>query len=393
MHTYVVLAGEISMHDGTPKAVQPAIDFNALRQVSDRVGLAIRIGPYSGPFSEKDAIIRMAIEVATRRVAEARQHGIEPVECQIDFDCAESKLNGYAHWLTAFTSALKPLPVAPTVLPSWMKRREFTSLVRTTGHFVLQVHSVAPPRTISDTVKLTDPQRAIDWVEKAASAGVPFRVALPTYTYLVAFDQTGKPCGISAEGPSSTWPRAAKIVRWEADPADIASLVARWQKDRPALLQGVIWYRLPVATDTLNWRWKTLASVIEGRSPASHLKIQAEGEQPYDIVLLNDGERDEPLPTTVEALWTGPNLLAADGLQGYQLEVFTPTMPPSAHGICLRLSEYATLSRLPPGARRNIGWIRCENPVEIQLSIPDSARSRAGQLDDSGSSANSSDRL
>jgi hypothetical protein len=47
----------------------------------------------------------------------------------------------------------------------------------------------------------------------------------------------------------------------------VANLVHEWSIDPPANLAGLIWYRLPNEDDDLNWRWPTLAAVMQGRAP------------------------------------------------------------------------------------------------------------------------------
>ena len=374
--SFVPLCAEVSIAGGKTKVARPAIDYAALRATDRPVGMALRVAPFPGPFREDDAIIRSIIGTARECLTEARRHGLEPVELQLDFDCAEAKLAGYRMWLRALREAVQPLPVCPTVLPSWLDRAEFAPLARECARFVLQVHSVAPPRRPEDTRRLTDPVRAAQWMEQAARVGVPFRVALPTYGYLVAFDAQGKPHGISAEGASSRWPADAQVLRWEADPAELAALVAGWTRERPTALTGIIWYRLPVMGDRLNWRWPTLAAVMAGRAPVSRWHVEASAAQPSEIMVINDGERDEPLPPTIEARWSGSRLLAADALEGYALE--SPASS-AENWLRFRLAPSAALSRLPPGSRRPIGWIRCEESTLIELvsgSFPSSAAHR-----------------
>jgi hypothetical protein len=361
MEGFGVLAAQVSLADG--KITRPSLDYAALIATGKPLAPVIRVEPYFGAFREDDAVTRTLVEAAQERLAEWRRHGIEPVELQLDFDCAEAKLDGYRVWLRALRAAVSPLPVCPTTLPSWLKRSEFAVLARESGRYVLQVHCVAPPRQITDTQRLTDPIRTAQWVEQAGRIGVPFRVALPTYTYLVAFDAQGKVRGVSAEGPSSRWPDDARVVRWEADPAELAGLIAQWTRTRPAAMTGVIWYRLPVAGDALNWRWPTLAAVLQGRAPRRDLRVEASSAQPSEIVAINGGERDEPLPESIDASWSGPRFIAADALEGYELERAADDR------VRFVRQPAAALSRLPPGAQRPIGWIRCENAISIRISL------------------------
>lgn len=201
LRSFAVLAAEVNVAVTPPKIVRPAVDFAALKATGKPLALAIRVDPFSGPFLADSPAMKTIVATARERLDEARKNGVPPVEVQIDFDCAEAKLDGYRIWLGVLRDALA-VPVCPTVLPSWLKHSEFARLARESGRFVLQVHSVDPPRRIENAQKLTDPARAEEWVWQAGKLGVPFRVALPTYAYLVAFNTTGDAIDISAEGPS-----------------------------------------------------------------------------------------------------------------------------------------------------------------------------------------------
>ncbi|HZJ13444.1 MAG TPA: DUF3142 domain-containing protein [Chthoniobacteraceae bacterium] len=362
---FAVLTAEIDVREQETKIVRPNVSFAALKSSGRPIALAIRVDPFAGPFRAHDRVAQAIVKLARDEVARARSHEFKVHELQIDFDCGEAKLDGYRTWLKEIRAAVRPLPVVPTVLPSWLKRREFATLARESGRFILQVHSVSVPQRVEDTRKLTDPREAAAWVEQAARVGVPFRVSLPTYSYLVAFDAEGKMCGISAEGSAARWPREAARVRWEAQPDEMAGLIAQWTRARPAMLRGVFWYRLPVASDNLNWSRKTLAVAMQGRAPKSDLRVVASDSQPSEIVAMNDGEKDEPLPEWIEARWNGSKLIAADALQGYEMKA-----SPDADSVRFELTGAGKTLRLPPDARRNVGWIRCEPPTPIQVSMP-----------------------
>ncbi len=362
---FAVLTAEIDVRRPQPKIIRPNIDFTALKFSARPIAVAIRIDPFAGPFREHDRVVEAIVKLAREEVAKARSHEIDISELQIDFDCAESKLDGYRIWLKEIRASVQPLRVIPTALPSWLGHREFSTLAKDSGSFILQVHSVSVPQKVDDTRKLTDPREAAAWVEQAARVGVPFRVSLPTYSYMVAFDAEGKFCGMSAEGLSARWPREAVRVRWESQPEEMAALIARWTRSRPAMLRGVFWYRLPVASDALNWNWKTLAAAMQGRAPKSDLRVSASASQPSEIVVKNDGEKDEPLPEWIEARWTGSKLIAADALQGYELRTSS-----DASSVHFELTAAGRTLRLPPDGHRNVAWVRCEPPTAIQVSVP-----------------------
>lgn len=363
---HVVFAGQINVANQGSKPVRPAIDYAALKQLQRPVGLAIRVEPFFGAFDEHGKEINAIAQLCKEVVAEAQTHDIQVAELQLDFDCPDSKLEGYRRWLRTARTALRPLPVIPTALPSWLKQSAFASLARDSDKYVLQLHSVAPPRDVANTVRLTEPARARAWVKAASKIGVPFRVALPTYAYLVAYDKADKALGVSAEGPASQWPQDARVVRWEADPAELAGLILEWNLNRPPHLSGIIWYRLPVADDSLNWRWITLERVMRGVAPRRELHLESSEGPPNDVRLINHGETDEALPECIEASWNEPaRLVAADALNGYVLQK-NPSVPNS---IRFARIPQANLVRMPPGSQRTVGWIRCDTPVKPSLEI------------------------
>ena len=58
---------------------------------------------------------------------------------QIDFDCAESKLEGYGGWVRSIRQRIAPVPLVITALPSWLNRREFGTLAEAAGYAIVQV--------------------------------------------------------------------------------------------------------------------------------------------------------------------------------------------------------------------------------------------------------------
>lgn len=315
--------------DGPPEVAWPDLDFAAIRRAGRRTGAVLRVGQR------------------------------EPSELQVDFDCAESQLDGYRSWLDALRLAVAPVPVRPTALPSWLEHRAFAALARESGGYILQVHATERPRADAPETALCEAARAKAWVERAGRIGVPFRVALPTYTYLVAFAPDGKVLGIEAEGEARVWPRGTVVRAFRPDAAQFAGLMNGWLKDRPACLTGVLWYRLPVATDTLNWRWPTLAAVTAGRAPRRELRVEKSGASPVDIALVNAGETEEPLPA--EVVVTGGETEAdADGVGGYRAET-------RGREVVFRRMPGLESARLAPGVRHPLGWLRKASETDIHV--------------------------
>ena len=358
----ILLAGEISWHNSRPKFTKVALPFDLLRGGGAPIGFALRIGPFAGPFSDRDATAASVAGIAASILNEAVSNGLAVRELQVDFDCAESKLAGYAQWVRAIKEAVKAVTVTVTALPSWLDEPAFRELAAAADGYVLQVHSLQRPKSYDASFTLCDPELARAAVERAGRIGIPFCVALPTYGYLLAFAADGKFVGLSAEGPAKSWPASAKLREVRADPAALARLAQDWALARPSAMRGVIWYRLPTIEDNLNWRWPTLDAIIHLRSPREKFRAETRRVEAglYEISLLNEGDLDVSSRLAVDVHWTGAHMQAGDGLRGFELA--------EVNSLSARLQSKAVV-RLRAGDHWTLGWIRLTKDAEVKLEI------------------------
>jgi hypothetical protein len=358
-----VLSAEVSWKGRQPQVIRVPLDYFILTNVPCPVGLALRIGPCPAAVATNDATTAFLTDVAASLIAEARSCRFSPQELQIDFDCAESKLDGYRAWVEAFRRKVAPVPVSITALPSWLDKPAFKGLAATADGYVLQVHSLQRPRAFDAPFTLCDPAAARRAVERAAQIGIPFRVALPTYGYLTAFDARGRFIGLSAEGPSKTWPANVQLREVRANPLELAQLVQLWATNRPAAMRGVIWYRLPVADDTLNWRWPTLGAIVAQRFPRESFRVESRRVEPglVRISLINDGELDISSRLTIRVRWPDARLVAGDGLRDFELVDGGPSTAKFQTG-----KEPCCL---PAGETQVIGWVRLSEDREVQIEL------------------------
>ncbi len=361
----VVLARQIEWRDGGGEGggvIRVGLDWESLRKCGAAVGAGIRINPYHGSF---DGTAADRICDAVRDVtAEAERAGVGLAEIQIDFDAATSQLPAYRAWLQK-TRTVTHVPVTFTALPTWMESSAFPALARDAGYYVLQVHWLAPPKRLADPLVLCDIPAARRALERAARIGVPFRLALPTYGYLAAFHPDGSFAAIAAEDAPPGWGEGSPLRIVEAQPDELADFVAELQRDRPASLLGIIWYRLPLETDRRNWSWPTLNAVMNARQPLPpHLAAQCEqSDGLFDISLTNTGERDASLDhTAIHLSWTDAEKSAADGLQGFEPEPLSPT---EMRFVC----PADPSRRLKPGASLHAGWIRLTNKANLHVQL------------------------
>jgi len=358
-----ILLAEVSWKETVPQITRADVDFPTLAKLHRPIGLVLRVGPFNGELATNTPAVNFLASLAASLAEEARKDQIEPVELQIDFDCATAKLDDYRKWLVVVQKRLAPLPVTITALPGWLESPTFAPLAVAATNYVLQVHSLTKPGDINAPFSLCDPVAAKRAAARAGEIGVPFRVALPTYTYIVAFNSAGKFIGISAEAPRSDWPEGTQLREMSADPLAMSSLVQNWNTNRPAAMRGVIWYRLPVAADNLNWRWPTLSAIVAGREPRESFHADARRVEAglLEISLVNDGELDISSRLAVEARWSDARLAAGDGLRGFELAeqsvsaaIFQNQSPPF---------------RLPAGEKQIIGWLRLDQDREVKLEV------------------------
>jgi len=358
-----LLSAEVSWRAGQPQVIRVPLDYGILTNAPCPVGLALRIGPCPAPLSTNASTTSFLADLAGSLIAEAKSRGLTPRELQVDFDCAESKLERYRVWVEAFRRKVAPVPLVITALPSWLEQPAFKRLATAADGYVLQVHSLQRPRALDVPFTLCDPAAARRAVERAARIGVPFRVALPTYGYLTAFDAKGRFIGLSAEGPSKTWPGSVQLREVRANPLELAQLVQLWATNRPAAMWGVIWYRLPVTGDILNWRWPTLGAIIGQRLPRESSRVEARRVEPglVGISLINDGELDISSRLSIRVRWHNARLVAGDGLRGFDLVDGGPST--------VIFKTRTEPCRLPAGETQVIGWLRLSEDREVDIEM------------------------
>ncbi len=355
----VILGGEVVWQNGKARWLPAKIDWPILRRLCPNVRLALRIAPYSGSFTDPEA--QQSIQTAAHSLLDrATAAGLACAELQIDFDCAQRRLAEYAIWLRLLRKIAGTARFVITTLPVWLDEKDFPTLLNEVHSYVLQVHSVRPAAA-ENAPAICDPKRARRCVEKAADLGVPFEVALPTYSALVGFDQQGKVLGYVFEETARAWPPDTVLRTFETDPAEMANLVREWTASRPPSMLGVIWYRLPLTTDKRNWPQVTWRSVMAGRTPQPHLAIELTDGPLVDVRLSNQGDAASTEPEQVSLTWQGSQPEAAEALPGWRVERvenelrFVPTQIP--------------IPPLRPGGTRAIGWLRFAQPTPLHASL------------------------
>lgn len=191
--------------------------------------------------------------------------------------------------------------------------------MRGLDYYVLQVHSLDRPTTIDGPITLCDTTRVPGYLRRAASIGAPFYLALPTYGYRFVFDANGAFAAIAAEGPAPALGPGQRVRTVMTDPAAIAGVVRDVRARPPHGLLGFVWFRLPVASDTLNWPWQTLEAVRDGREPRT--SFAAELREPsaglYELYVVNTGETAPVDGARIEVAFAPGGVAASDTHNGF----------------------------------------------------------------------------
>ena len=366
----VILGAEVEWKSGTPSPIVPDVDWSAVKDFGKPVSVAMRIAPYAGPFEDSGAVMDFLVATARSLVASATTAQVPLAEFQLDFDCAQKKLAGYAKWVRRLREAVAPLPLVITALPSWLPEPEFPNLAAEAHHYVLQVHSVPSPRG-DDKTQICDPTEARRWVGQASKLRLPFEIALPTYRSLVGYGPDDKLLGVVSDSVRPAWPASTRIREYSLDADLIAFLVAEWQTKRPKFCTGLLWYRMPVATDENNWRWPTFKAVMAGRAPRGSWQVRIDGSasseklppNPADLVLKNVGETDGPPTCQVQVSWTNASAPLAEALPGWEVRIEKEKQ----RATFFRATNIGR--RLPPGSECAIGWLRLQPGAPFHVEV------------------------
>lgn len=331
---YRVLVGEL----GARGEVRVAVDWTALAQARRPVVLVLRI-PGATPAI---AVERAALLLADARTA-AIAAGIVVAGIEIDHDCARSQLPAYAAQLRALRTRIDaPLAWSITALPDWLHSDAMPQLLAAVDASVLQVHAVEKPGG-----GLFDAAEALRWIRAYARLSPkPFRVALPAYATRVTQGDDGRILAI--ESDAATMPvfdaRARELV---VDPRRVAEVLARLRAAPPPGFAGVVWFRLPLASDRRAWVAATLRALVADQyvaRPVRAERVRIGSGANFDVVLRNEQQVDALAPRTI----TVPaECSVGEGVAGYRFDAerarFEADAPPL----------------LKPGASRTIGWVDC----------------------------------
>lgn len=327
-------------------------DLDALRDRGLPLRVVLRIEG-SRPRADAGALARALGDI----VHHWRAQGLQVEGVEVDHDCASAALADYADWLRRFRAALpRELALSITALPSWLEAPDgLRALREAADETVLQVHAVESWRTA-----LIDVESSLRWARAwQAHAPRPFRIALPAYAMRVQLGRDGKPAAVDAEGALDR--SGARAQERRADPAEVARIVRALEAANLPQLQGLLWFRLPVAGDRRSWAPATLAAVIRGALPLPHIELLAvaRGAGLQDLLLRNAGAMDAAAP---ERIALPAHCSLVEGVGAYAAEPGSVTLSATSP------------TWLAPAATLALGFARCDPALPTLLRLPVDAR-------------------
>jgi hypothetical protein len=344
VHGWRVLAAEVDIN-GQWHSVSP--DWGALASSGKPVVAVVRI---EGQLAQWDEVSLLAQVQAV--AADWRQHGLAFAGVEIDHDCATARLPAYAHFLAALHATMHPGErLSITTLPTWLDSADLDKVLTQVDEAVLQVHAVQSPRA-----GLFNPKQAQAWMASfARRVHTPWWVALPSYGTRVSWDAQGRVASIESERP--TLVSGSDSNELFAEPLAMQTFVNTLDADKPVGLAGIVWFRLPTDDDTRAWSASTWRAVLSHTPLTVSLLTRVSGRPDaplHDLLLLNAGNADVPLPSLVRL---DASCNVADGINGYALQR-------TAQGMFLSSNQSGLLRA---GQQLRIGWLRCRGAAAMHI--------------------------
>ncbi len=333
--------------DSRGKWSAAAVDWQALAQSRRPSVLVIRIDGQIASLDEGALLDELLTRIDEARRSDRAIAGIE-----VDHDCATARLAKYARFLAALRGRLpRSLPIAITALPTWLDSPLLETVIAQADEIELQVHAVENPH-----MELFDRRQALEWIERFARLGRPFRVSLPTYGARVSWRADGSLVAIESETPLRAG--GDEAVELMASASEVAGLVRDLRENPPSNLRGIAWFRLPTSDDRRAWSIATWRAVMRGRLVQGRLeaRVRPSGRPGINLLWLeNTGDIDLELPRRVEM---PPACTIGDGANGYAAIA-------DASNLTLRRQGGAALRG---HQEQMIGWIRCQ-PDEGEIDV------------------------
>lgn len=271
---------------------------------------------------------------------------------QIDLDVPESKLERYTTLMRSLRAKYPKITLSATVLPVHLNHvQKFSALANACDFFVLQLHWL--DRTRNPPV-LMDAAVSTKAFDKAKSVLRPFKIALPTYGYMLHYAKNSdKLLFVSTELVPHRNSKEKRIIV-EPNLNMISDFV---QKARESKV-GILWFRYPAPGDLMCLERSVIKQLSDGKKVECTLKTEWK-KYPSGAVVLSLtnsaylGKRDVKLTLT----WPDKTNLTDSDTLNFFVKQGHP-VPTVLQGVIPK-----------PGETQEILWVRTEAETLLPPSI------------------------
>ena len=264
-HDVYVLGGELEYGNGAARWRGTEVPEHIWRH--PRVRAVFRL-----PVQALDDCEKAADAVVARAGALGVHH------IQLDVDVPERLIVRYAE-LVEGIRRLWPmeagaLRLGATFLPCHLDRKDISRVLAAIDEPVIQVHGIDAPRKRSETWALMERKTVFRALRAARALDRRFKMALPSYAYILTFNADGGFRRLYAEGLPDDFELPPGTIREVATP----DLDLLHEIFKSPLRLPVIWFRLPVrGVDRWCLARETLSLLERGERPEATVEFTVRG--------------------------------------------------------------------------------------------------------------------
>lgn len=287
-HGLYVLGGEIEYEGGRPVWKHVAVPTELWGNARVTAVFRLPVKALENPAQSAQLVVRRSEKLAVRRI-------------QLDVDVPERLLEKYAELVAALRSdaTWKFDFVGATFLPCHLDHRELAKVLALVDEPVIQLHGIDAPKRRQEPWSLMKRKPSLSALKKSKRLDPRFKMALPTYAYVLFFNNDGTFRRLYAEGLGDDEQLHGTAIREIAAP-DLA-LLNEIITSEDAL--SVIWFRLPVlGLDRWTLEKETVLALERGELPQPSLEIEMRERSPAVIDVIATYHHQIPLSATEVSL-------------------------------------------------------------------------------------------
>ena len=218
-------------------------------------------------------------------VARAGKLGVQRI--QLDVDVPERKIVRYAELVEGvrrrWPAESGALHLGATFLPCHLDLKDVRRVLSAVDEPVIQLHGIDAPKNHADAWALMNRTTVFRALRTACALDGRFKMALPSYAYVLTFNADGTFRRLYAEGLGDDYEMPPGTIREIAAP-DLALIHEIFKSP---LRLPVIWFRLPVRGDD---RWcldrETLSLLEDGQLPRPAVEFSARAGERAGVIDL-----------------------------------------------------------------------------------------------------------